>query len=120
MADTMGGASRPAPSQASSNEHQLLPPEWPSEITGTIVDSVGKVRDKTTGPAVRASRGLVYGLVAGILGVIALIVLLILAVRVLDNYLPGSVWIVYLGLGALFTLGGVVLWIQAFKAPVEP
>ena len=112
MADPVGGTSRPAPTQTSANGHELVPPEWPTQIADTIVDTVGTVRDKTAGPAVRASRGLVYGLVAGILGVMAVVILLILLIRLADNYLPGPLWIVYLLLGAIFTIGGAVLWIQ--------
>jgi hypothetical protein len=119
MADTVGGTSRPTPLDASTNGHELVPVEWPGQIADTIVDTVGTVRDKTAGPAIRASRGLIYGMVAGILGVIAVVVLLILLVRLGDNYLPGPLWIVYLALGALFTVGGIVLWIRAFRAPAE-
>jgi hypothetical protein len=119
MADPVGGTSRPAPIQPSANGHELLPAEWPSQIADTIVDTVGTVRDKTAGPAVRASRAIVYGLAAGILGVVAIVILLILLIRLADNYLPGPLWIVYLLLGGIFTIGGVVLWIQAFRAPAE-
>jgi hypothetical protein len=119
MADPLGGTSRPVPTHTSANGHELVPPEWPTQIADTIVDTVGTVRDKTAGPAVRASRGLVYGLVAGILGAMAAVVLLILLIRLADNYLPGPLWIVYLVLGAIFTIGGAVLWIRAFRAPAE-
>ena len=119
MADPVGGTSRPAPIQPSANGHELLPAEWPSQIADTIVDTVGTVRDKTAGPAVRASRAIVYGLAAGFLGVVAIVILLILLIRLADNYLPGPLWIVYLLLGGIFTIGGVVLWIQAFRAPAE-
>lgn len=119
MADPGGGTSRPAPISNGSSAHELLPPEWPSQIADTIVDTVGAVRDKTAGPAVRASRGLVYGLVAAIFGVVAGILLLILLIRLLANYLPGPIWIVYLVLGALFTIGGIVLWVRAFNAPAD-
>ncbi len=119
MADPSGGTARPAPITHSSNGHELLPPEWPSQIADTVVDTVGKVRDKTTGPAVRASRGVVYALVAGILGVVGVVVLLILLIRLAANYIPGPIWIVYLLLGAVFTVGGIVLWVRAFNAPAN-
>jgi hypothetical protein len=43
------------------------PDEWPAQAADTIVRVVGSVRDKTTGPAVTAARGAVYGLLAAIL-----------------------------------------------------
>ena len=30
-----------------------------------------------------------------------------------------ALWIVYLVLGGIFTIGGIVLWIRAFRAPAE-
>ena len=73
----------------------MIPPEWPAQAADTIVDTIAKVRDKTTKPAIVAARAIVYGLVAGIVATVALILLLILIVRLWDNYFPGEVWIIY-------------------------
>ncbi|MDQ6695961.1 MAG: hypothetical protein M3Z46_00700 [Actinomycetota bacterium] len=96
-----------------------LPDQWPTQATDAIVTVVGKVRDRTTGPALTVARGVVYGLFAAILGVVATVLAITLAIRLADNYIPGDIWIVYLVLGALFTIGGLLLWSKAFAAPAE-
>jgi hypothetical protein len=84
--------------------------DWPAQAADTIVDVVGSVRDKTTGPALTVARGVVYGLL--ILGVAAMtvVVALVGVIRLLDNWLP--IWGVYLGLGTVFVLAGALLWRQ--------
>ena len=56
-------------------------PNWAADIADTIERVVGTVRDRTTKPLVTASRGLVFGLLAAILGVVALTLLIIAASR---------------------------------------
>jgi hypothetical protein len=90
--------------------------EWPAEAADTIVRWVDAVRSKTTGPALTVARAVVYGLLAALLGSAALVVGVVLMVRVLDAYLPNDwvgeqhVWVVYLGLGLLFSVVGLFLW----------
>lgn len=90
--------------------------EWPVQAADTIVQAVGTVRDRTTGPAITVSRAIVYGLVAALLGVVIIVVLCIAVVRFLDVYLPEAwfgpthVWFVYLLLGTIFVSVGAVLW----------
>ena len=91
-----------------------LPEQWPSQATDAIVSAVGKVRDRTTGPAITAARAVVYGLFAAFLGVVAAVLAIVLVIRLANNYLPGAIWSVYLGLGAMFAIGGLVLWGKAF------
>ena len=50
-----------------------------------------------------------YGTLAAIVGVAALVLLAIVFVRVL-NLLPGDVWVAYLITGVLFSLAGYLLW----------
>jgi hypothetical protein len=94
-----------------------LPDEWPAHAADSIVRVVDDVRDRTTGPALKTARGVVYGLFAAIVGTVALVLAGILLVRVLNVYIPGEVWIIYLGLGALLTIAGLVLWRKAFAPP---
>ncbi len=96
-----------------------LPDQWPTQATDAIVTVVGKVRDRTTGPALTAARGIVYGLFAAILAVVATVLAITMTIRLADRYIPGGIWIVYLVLGALFTLGGLFLWSKAFAGPTE-
>ena len=91
--------------------------DWPAKASATIVQYVGTVRDKTTGPALSASRLAVYALAMALIAVIVAILALVLLVRVLvvaTGYLPfveaGETWLAYFILGALFMLPGLYLW----------
>ncbi len=90
--------------------------DWAKQATDTIVGFVDGVRAKTTGPAITAARGVVYGLLAALLGLGAAVLLSIGLVRALDAYLPDSVfgethtWAAHLLIGALFSLVGLFLW----------
>lgn len=95
---------------------QPLSDDWPSQAADTIVRVVGTVRDKTTGPAITAARAVVYGLLAALLGLTAFVLVAIAAVRILDVYLPESVfgpthtWAAHLLIGIVFSLAGLVAW----------
>jgi len=98
--------------------------DWATQAADTIERAVGTVRDKTTDPALTISRALVYGLFAGIVGVAALVLLAIAAVRLIDVYLPESIfgethtWAAHLLVGAVFAIVGLVLWARR-RTPVE-
>ncbi len=91
-----------------SSSNGLVPPEWPTKAADVIVDTITQVRDKTTRPALLVARGLVYGLLATIIGIVAVVVVLILAVRILENYIPGNVWTIYAAFAVLMIPAG--LW----------
>ncbi len=91
--------------------------DWPARASATIVEYVGTVRDKTTGPALAASRNLVYLLAIGLISIIVAILGLVLIVRLLvvaTGYVPsvdpGETWLAYLIIGAIFVLMGSWLW----------
>ncbi|MEL7156793.1 MAG: hypothetical protein AAFN30_09365 [Actinomycetota bacterium] len=91
--------------------------DWPAKASATIVQYVGTVRDKTTGPALSASRVAVYALAMGLIALVLAFLALILLVRVLvvaTGYVPGvgagETWLAYYILGALFMLPGLFLW----------
>jgi hypothetical protein len=84
--------------------------DWAAQTADTIERVVGGVRGKTSEPIERIARLVVYGLVAAVLGVTALILLVVGLVRLADAYLPGEVWIPYLVVGGIFTLAGLLLW----------
>ena len=83
--------------------------DWPSQITATIERVVGTVRDQATSRALTALRAVVFGLLAAILAVVALILLATGLVRFIDSYLPGGVWAAHLVIGSLFSVIG--LWL---------
>ena len=88
-------------------------PDWPQQATETIVGLVDNVKHKTTQPATKAVRAIVYGIVIVILGVPAVIMLLIGIVHLLSQISSAiglGVWLVYLLLGLIFTIAGWVLW----------
>jgi hypothetical protein len=98
---------------------ELVPPapstsDWPAQATDTIVNLVDQVRAKTTGPAITVARGLVFGIIVGVLGVVAAVLLLIFSIRLTTELLDlvwdgAGVWLTYLIYGVLFTVvGGIV------------
>lgn len=104
------------------------PPErdWPAQAADTIERVVGQVREKTTGPALQGARGVVYGAFGSIIAIACLIVFIIGAVRLIDVYLPDSVfgedhvWVVYLMIGLVLVVAGAVSWAQRRPRREEP
>lgn len=110
MADVDPLLGRPDPAASDGDD-------WPARASATVVQYVGTVRDKTTGPALVASRTVVYLLAMALIGVVVAILGLVLAIRVLVSataYVPsvdeGETWLAYFILGAIFVLGGAFLW----------
>lgn len=87
--------------------------DWPNQAADTIERVISNVRRKTTGPAIVASRALVYGIVAAVFGLAALVLLIIAVIRAVDALLP--TWGVHLAFGALFSLAGLVLLRMAHR-----
>lgn len=87
-----------------------LPDDWHLKATDQIIDKVDLVKQKTSGPAIGVARMVVYGVLAAIIAIMAVILFIIGFVRMLNNYLPSGVWLPYLILGAIFTLAGMFLW----------
>jgi hypothetical protein len=94
------------------------PPEsghdWTTEAADKIEAVVTAVRDKTTVPVQKVAAVVVYGLVAGLLGAMAF-VLLVVGVFRLHVYLPfhpegRRVWISDVAMGAIFCALGGLLW----------
>jgi len=85
------------------------PQDFAGQTTDTIVRLVEQVRDRTTVPLLTASRGLVFGLLAGIIGIAALTLLFVMVVRILNIVLPSGVWVAYLVLGVVLVIAGAVL-----------
>ncbi|MEM7338140.1 MAG: hypothetical protein AAF467_05805 [Actinomycetota bacterium] len=101
----------------SADTARLSDDDWPARASATIVQYVGTVRDKTTGPALSITRTMVYVLAMALIGVVALILGLILLVRVLvaaTAYIPGvengEPWVAYLIIAVLFWIVGAMLW----------
>jgi len=93
--------------------------DWAVQTADTIERLIETVRSNTSDRLVSVTRLVVFGLLAAILGLVALVFLVNRVVRFMDSYIPGGVWVVYLVLGGLFTLGGLLLWQQAWKRPAR-
>lgn len=105
-----------APTNGPTKTDGLIPAEWPAQAADAIVENIGKVRDKTTKPAITAARALVYGLIAAIVGILAAVLVLIFVARVYDNYSPIGIWLFYAVL-AVFMIG---LGLVALKKANSP
>ena len=82
--------------------------EWPAQAADRIESVIGGVRRKTTGPAIVASRAVVYGVVAVVFALIAGMLLLIAVLRGLDALLP--TWAVQMIVGGVLGLVGFFCW----------
>ena len=90
--------------------------DWPAQAADTIERVVGTVRDKTVVPAQRATRAVVYGILAAFFLVTAIALLVIGAFRGLV-ILTGEVWGAYLICGGILVLAGTFCWVKRFKRP---
>jgi Flp pilus assembly protein TadB len=84
-------------------------PDWTDQVTDLIVDTVDRVRSRTTGPVLGAARAAVHAVVAMIVILPVLVLVVLGLVRVLDWALP-HVWMAYALLALLFLIAGAVLW----------
>jgi tetrahydromethanopterin S-methyltransferase subunit F len=90
--------------------------DWVTDATEAIEKVIDQVRDKAVVPLTTIARGIVYGLLATIVGLAALIVFAILFARLLIIYIgnipgtPDGVWLPYLVAGAIFVVFGLFFW----------
>lgn len=92
---------------------------WPAQAADFVEQAVGTVRDRAIEPVEKVARLVVYGLLAGVLGVVALVLVAVGAVRALDELLPSEVWLAHAVVGGIFTLAGVFLWSKRSARPRE-
>src|SRR5690348_8846703 len=84
--------------------------DWTKDLLDRLDHYIDLVRSNTTDRLVKVARVVVFGVIAAILGSMALIVALIAAIRILDIVLPREVWLPYMVLGAIFLLAGLFAW----------
>jgi hypothetical protein len=84
--------------------------DWPARLTELVVGYVQKVRGATTGRALVASRAAVYLLAAALIGTVVLVLAIVLLFRLMTEIAQGHTWLVYLFVGALFTIIGLIAW----------
>lgn len=99
----------------------LNDPNWPAQLADRVVGLVGTVREKTTKPVVTIARAVVYGLLAGLLGVAALVLALVAVTRGLQSLFDlfvsweRAVYLSYLVLGGILCLVGAFLMAKRFS-----
>ncbi len=94
----------------------LTDPNWATETTDRVVTVIDNVRSQTTQKVVYAARGLVFGLIAVIVGTFAAVIAIIGSMRGLQALLElattweRAVYLSYLILGAIFCVAGMILF----------
>lgn len=103
-------------SLAAMPANPLTDPNWATETTDTIVGFIDTVRSKTTTNLVYAARGVVFGLLAVIVGLFALLILLVGLMRGLQALLElamtweRAVYVSYFLVGGVLSIAGIVLF----------
>jgi hypothetical protein len=105
-ADKLAPADDPKP--ASTGE------DWAGATADAIERAVQSVRAKTADPLERVVRLVVYGLLAGIVGVAIAVLFAVAALRglvvLIDVVWQPEVWLAYLILGGIFVVAGLLVW----------
>ena len=86
--------------------------DWTSDAADAIERSVALVRDRTIEPARRATAGVVFGTLAAVVAIPAIILLLVGVFRGLVLAFQGEVWAAWLTLGGIFIGAGAFCWKQ--------
>jgi len=90
-------------------------PNWAAELADTVERVVGSVRDKTTRPIVKASRAIVFGIIAAMVGVVVVTLAVVGAMRAVEALLDlwlthaRAVYISYFVIGGILCLAGALL-----------
>jgi hypothetical protein len=96
----------------------LTDPNWAPDLADQITEFIGNIRHRTTDNAVKVVRGVVFGLLAAILGIVAIVLLIVGLTRGLQAlYDLGTSWeravyLSYFTLGGIFTLIGLFLMMK--------
>jgi hypothetical protein len=109
----------PTAEAAPATPASMLPAGWTNQVADRIVSTVDAVRDKTTVPAQKIGRAVVYAVPLATAGLVALVFVVVLIFRalyelvgmipVVEDRAGRSVWIVDLVVGAVLLLIGVFL-----------
>ena len=84
--------------------------DWTTEATDVIERSVALVRDRTVEPARVATKAIVYGVLAVLAAVPAIVLATIGAFRALVIIEQGNTWAAWLTLGGIFLIAGAFCW----------
>ena len=84
--------------------------DWTTDAADAIVRAVTTVRERTVTPVRSGTRVVVYGLIAALVALPALILAVIGLFRGLVLIYQGYVWAAWLTLGGIFVIAGLFLW----------
>jgi uncharacterized membrane protein len=84
--------------------------DWTTDAANAIENAVTNIRDRTVVPAKSFSKGVVYGLLAVLIGVPALILVVIMLFRLFVIMFQGYVWAAWFLMGAIFVAAGWFAW----------
>jgi hypothetical protein len=96
----------------------LTDPNWAPDLADTVERVVGTVREKTTDNVVKAARAIVFGLLGAVLGITAVVLLVIIFTRALQELLDlavtqaRAVYLSYFIIGGICCLLGVLLMMK--------
>jgi hypothetical protein len=94
--------------------------DWTTDAANAIDNAIGLVRERTVEPVQAVARVVVYGLLAVLVLLPALILLTIALFRVLNIAARGHVWIPWCGLGGIFVAAGWFCWSRRNPRPSKP
>jgi len=96
---------------AGSASQSVSEAEWPAKVADTIEDVVEAVGDRVVRPIILVARGLVFGIIIGVMALVVGVVLVIAVIRLLDVYaFGGRVRAEDALIGGLLVLGGAYAW----------
>lgn len=94
--------------------------DWADQAADHIEGFIDGLHDKAVVPLTTVARAIVYGLLAAIVGIAALIIFAIVFVRILNIYLGNAihlasvVWLADYIVGAIFVVSGLFLWAKRY------
>ena len=83
---------------------------WTTDAADAIENAVALVRDKSVKPVQAISKGVVFGLLAALVAIPAVLLLLIVVFRGTVAAYQGEVWAAWLTYGAIFLAVGGLLF----------
>ena len=91
--------------------------DWVAQVVSLVDRTVGTVRDKTTRPVSTVAKALVWGLLAAVLGLVALALFLIAFDRLIVIVTGHRAYLAHLAIGITLVLIG--LWIMHKRTAPE-
>lgn len=91
---------------------------WTVQAADAIEKAVAMARDRTVEPAQRATRFIVFGVLAACCVVTALFLFAILTFRLMSLVMP--VWAAWLVVGGIFIAGGLFCWSRRTGGTLGP